>query len=430
MHAEILVVGGGVMGTSIAMHTAHRTDRLGKPVVLFERGELGCGSSGRSGAILRQHYGNSVVVRMARDSLRDYSTFEARTGRPIGFRRTGVLILAGPSSPESCQRLRENVEMLKGLGIETELVEKEELTELVPGIEVKPGTIGAWEPDGGFVDPIRTISAFAALARTAGAVTRLGVEVQEILVEGGKVVGANTSEGRYSAKKICVVAGPWSARLLKPLGIELPVRTIGSESHFVVMRDSDLLDEEPEDEAHQLREALSFDDNQDPVERVAGSSARASLGLHPVLIDLEQSFYLRCEPRQRRTRLGKTDYDCDKVLSDADQLDEQVSQEFIDWSRRALVELMPTYANEADAGSQTTWHTMTPDAQGLIGPVGEVEGLYVMTGFSGHGFKLAPVIGAGVAQMLMDERITTFEAEFFSPTRFSGGEEWSGRFVF
>lgn len=430
MRAEILVVGGGVMGTSIAMHTAQRTDPRSKPVVLFERDELGCGSSGRSGGILRQHYENSVVARMARDSLRDYSTFEARTGRPIGFRRTGVLILAGPGSPESCQRLRENVEMLKGLGIETEVVEREEMEELVPGIAVESGTIGAWEPEGGFVDPIRTMNAFATLARTAGAVTRLGVEVQEILVEGGKVVGANTSEGHYSAAKICIVAGPWSARLLKPLGIELPLRTVRSESHFVVMRDSDLLDEEPEDEAHQLREALSFDDNQDPVERVAGSSARASLGLHPVLIDLDQGFYLRCEPRQRRTRLGRTDHDCDKILSDADQLDEQVSQEFIDWSRQALVRLMPTYAKEEDAGSQAAWHTMTPDSQGLLGPVEGIEGLYVMTGFSGHGFKLAPVIGAGVAQMLMDERITTFEAEFFAPTRFSGGEQWSGGFGF
>ncbi len=430
VRAEILIVGGGVMGTSIAMHTAQRTDPISKPVVLFEKRDLGSGSSGHSGAILRQHYAEPVVARMARDSLREYAGFEARTGRSLGFRRTGVLTLAGAETPDLCERLRANVEMLKGLGVETELVEETEIQELVPGIEVKLGTIAAWEPDGGFVDPDKTISAFAALGRASGAVTRLGAEVQKILVENGKVVGAETSEGPYTANKICVVAGPWSAGLLRPLGLNFPLRTIRPESHFVVMRDSDLLDEDLEDEAIGPREALSFDDIQDPIERAAESTARASLGLHPVVVDLEQSFYMRCEPNQRRTRLGRVDYDHDEVVENPDMLKEEVSQELIDWTRRALERRMPTYADQPDAGSQASMYTITPDAQALIGTVPGIEGLSIVTGFSGHGFKLAPVIGAGVAQMLMDERITTFDAEFFTPTRFKGGEAFDGRFGF
>ena len=418
------------MGTSIAMHTAKRTDPLSQPVVLFERRDLGAGSSGRSGAILRQHYADAAVARMARDSLRDYAGFEARTGRSVGFRRTGVLTLSGPKAAEACERIRKNVEMLKSLGIETELVDEVAIQELVSDIEIEPGTIGAWEPDGGFVDPNRTITAFAALARTSGAVTRLGEEVQEILIENGKVVGAETSEGRYHTNKLCIVAGPWSKKLLEPLGIELPLRTIQPENHFVVMRDSDLLDEDAEEEARGPRESLSFDDIQDPVERTAESNARASLGLHPVIVDLEQSFYIRCEPKQRRTRLGRVDYEHDRILDNPDDIGTNVSQELIDWTRASLKARMPSYADQADAGSEASWYTMTPDAQPLIGPIPGIEGLYVVTGFSGHGFKLAPVIGAGVAQLLKDERITTFEAELFSPTRFKGNESWTGRFGF
>ena len=433
MRAEILVVGGGVMGTSIAMHTAQRTDPLSQPVVLFERRELGAGSSGRSGAILRQHYAEPVVARMARDSLREYAGFEARTGRTLGFRRTGVLTLAGPDTPEICERIQTNIAMLKGLGVETELVSEVEIQELVPSIEVKRGTIGAWEPDAGFVDPKKTIDAFASLARTSGAVTRLGAEVQEILVENGRVTGAATTEGHYTANKICIVAGSWSAGLLKPLGVDFPLRTIRPENHFVVMRDSDLLDEE-EDVPVGSREALSFDDSQDPVERAAESTARASLGLHPVVVDLEQSFYMRCEPNQRRTRLGRVDYDHDEILENPDELKEEVSQKLIDWARKSLEVRMPSYADQADAGSEASWYTMTPDTQPLIGPVPGIEGLYIVAGFSGHGFKLAPIIGQGVAQMLHDERITLFDADFFDPKRFptdgSASGSFTGRFGF
>src|SRR5258707_105042 len=98
MKAKIVVVGGGVMGVAIAWHAARRADPLTEPIVLLERRALAAGASGRSGAILRQHYSDRVVAAMARDSLRVYSTLERKTGRSIGFERSGVLTLAGPSS--------------------------------------------------------------------------------------------------------------------------------------------------------------------------------------------------------------------------------------------------------------------------------------------------------------------------------------------
>src|SRR5262245_55007378 len=120
MRARILIVGGGIMGVSTALKCAPRTR---EPVVLIERKHVGAGTSGRSGAIRRQHYRDREVASMARDSLREYAAFERVTGLPLGFRRTGVITLAGPAQPEWCARIRENVLMLQGLGIETELVD-------------------------------------------------------------------------------------------------------------------------------------------------------------------------------------------------------------------------------------------------------------------------------------------------------------------
>ncbi len=418
MRAKILIVGGGIMGVSTALKCAQRTaDPNREPVVLLERKHLGAGSSGRSGAILRQHYHDAPVARMARDSLRDYASFEARTGLPLGFHRTGVLTLAGPTQPAWCQRVRENVAMLRDLGIDTELVDAARMRALVPGIQVADGAVGAWEPGGGFVDPNRTLESFAKLARTHGAVTRLGVELTGLRVADGRVIGAHTSEGDYDAEQVVVVAGPWTRALFAELGLAFPLKVVRPENHYLGV--PEMAGEESEESAQQ-RLTWTDEERREP--------PRVIRGLHPVLIDLEHGFYARCDPAHARTRVGHVDYDLDHELADPDQLDETVGDELKRWSRSALARRLPPYADRPDAGSIAAWYTLTPDAQALIGPVPGIAGLYIVSGFSGHGFKLGPSVGEGVAQMLFDEPVTALDPQFFAPTRFQGGESWGGRF--
>ncbi|MEO6710655.1 MAG: FAD-dependent oxidoreductase, partial [Planctomycetota bacterium] len=121
MKARVAIVGGGVMGVRTAWACARRMRASDGTVVLFERRELAAGSSGRSGAVLRQHYSSPIVAAMARDSLAEYSTLEARTGRAIGFQGCGVLTIAGPRRPELIQRVRSNVAMQQRLGITTRI---------------------------------------------------------------------------------------------------------------------------------------------------------------------------------------------------------------------------------------------------------------------------------------------------------------------
>src|SRR5262245_31063504 len=150
MRARIVIIGGGVMGVSIAWHAAKRTDAIEEPVVLLEKRALGAGSSGRSGAVLRQHYSEAVVASMARNSLREYAQFHARTGRSVGFERCGVLTIAGPSRPEEIALVERNIAMQRSIGIDTRRIEADEIRALVTGIEIADGTIAAYEPGGGY----------------------------------------------------------------------------------------------------------------------------------------------------------------------------------------------------------------------------------------------------------------------------------------
>jgi glycine/D-amino acid oxidase-like deaminating enzyme len=155
---------------------------------------------------------------------------------------------------------------------------------------------------------------------------------------------------------------------------------------------------------------------------------------HPVLLDLEHGFYTRCETHLSphglptpRTRIGRMDHSRDSEIEDPDEVDESVSAEFRSWARESIERRLPMYRSQPDAGSLVGLYNMSPDAQALIGRLTEVAGLFIVSGFSGHGFKLAPSIGEGVAQMLWGEPVSAFDTEFFSPQRFEKGAARWGR---
>lgn len=418
------------MGASVALRLAQRTDSLDEPVVLLERSTLAAGSSGRSGAILRMHYADPHVAAMARDSLREYAGFEARCVRPIGFRRTGVLLFAGPDRPDWIERLRTNVEMLGSMGIATRIVDAAEIRDLVPGIQVEDGTVGAWEPESGVLDPVKTVEGYAALARTYGAITRLGVEVTGLGVEDGRLRRVLTSEGEIEAEGVVVCAGPWTRDLLAKSGVDLPLKVVRPECAFLALPAAYREVETNEAASEAVGDASV--DLEDPLEKLteelSGHAYAETNRTHPVLVDLESGFYARCHATSGRTRVGRTDYGADRELEDPDSLDEAVAPETASWARESLVGRMPVYRDEPDAGAQAALYTLTPDAQALLGPVPQIEGVWVAAGFSGHGFKLAPAVAEGISQMILGDRVTAFPPELFAVDRFGDDVEWGGAF--
>ncbi|MFT5048663.1 MAG: sarcosine oxidase subunit beta [Chlamydiales bacterium] len=410
MKAKILVVGGGAMGTCIALHAATRCDPLKEPVILIEKDRLGAGSSGRSNAIIHQGYGDRQLAGMARDALKVYAGLEQNTGRSVGYRRTGVLLFAGPNDTAARAELEANIEMQSSIGIDVRRVEAEEIRGIVPGIEVEDGTLGAFEPDGGFVDSARTIQAFATLARDRGAATRIGVKNPTILVENGRAIGVETSAGTFYAPMIVLATGPWTPFILRDFNIDLPLRVVRTQQHFIRMP---IPSRDDEDEAtFDSSDSSEFETRfvPDPLDRMPVA--------HPVLYDLQKGLSIRCEPSEARTRITRLGFKQLPDVSDPEQLDREVDPEFIRWARQSASSRLPVYETMPDVGSQAAWITLTPDERPIVGPVKEMPGLYVATGFSGNDFQLAPSIGEGMAQMLMDEPVSAFDPEFFSLERF------------
>ena len=183
--ADIVVVVGGVIGTSIAMHLT----RLGAgKVVLVEKGHLAGGASGRSGAMVREHYLHPVLVRMARESSQVFHNFADAIGGDVGFTQTGRLLLFGERDEEA---VRANVQMNRDLGVNIETLAPSELARIVPNMSIDGVAVGAYEPESGYADPVATTYAYADRARDHGA---------EILTQ-TPVTGLATSGGRAPRRR-------------------------------------------------------------------------------------------------------------------------------------------------------------------------------------------------------------------------------------
>lgn len=418
MRARVLVVGGGIMGASIARAAAPLCDPLEGPLVLLEKKELAAGSTGRSGAILRCFYSDEALVRMAHESLAEWSLFESLTGRSIGFERQGVLTIGGPGAAGTRELVERNAALMARCGVETELLTAGELRARFPGIVVDDASIACHEPRGGGVDPVRACEAHAAVAREAGAVTRLGVRVLRLVRDGARIVRVETEQGDYEADEIVVAAGPWARPLLATAGVETGLRVVRPEQHAL---------------AQPLRSAPAADPSLETLADVGMErwSRRVHIpcaAAHPVLLDLERGTYARCEGHAQRTRIGAMDHERDDEVHDPDRLDERATREFEAWARERLVGRVPEYSDLPDKPSFVGMYTLSPDGQPLLGRAPGIENLIVAVGFSGHGFKLAPAVGKGIAQLLAGEPVTAYDAAFFDPARFAKGAAKAGNF--
>lgn len=416
MRAKVLIVGGGVVGTAVALHASRGRDPIAEPVVLLEKAGLAAGASGCSAGVVHQQDERRTVAGMARDAVRFYETFRARTGRSAGFRRSGVLTLAGA---EGAARLERNARMLASIGIDAQLVRGPEIRGLVEGIQVPDDAIGIYEPSGGFLDPALTVESFASLARFYGAATRLGVEVHELHVHGGRVRGALTSEGDYEADQVVLTAGPWLHRLANDIGVDLPLRIVRTE-HVYLKLPSVIEPQEPP-----LGEGLSEDDpwtledsgmHAIPVGARKEGDERHIPGLKPVVFDLDRRVCIRWDPERGRVRIGRLGVaEVEDSGSMQDEVPESAAQSLV----ARAVELLPELGPLPRLSARAAWSTLTHDGRGLAGAIPGVDGLFVATAFTNHEFHLAPCIGEGLAQHLRGVPVAAFDPEYFSPERFA-----------
>jgi sarcosine oxidase subunit beta len=374
--ADVVVIGGGANGTSLAFHLT----LLGaRNVVLLERRQLAAGATGKSGALVRMHYTNEAESRLAHESLKVFRHFGEIVGGDCGFEGVGFVQLVGHAYADA---LRRNVERQQRLGINTRVITPAEVREILPGCETDDVGAAAWEADSGFADPAATAFAFAEAARNRGATIETGVEVLRVLTVGSRVTGVETTAGRIEAPTVVIVAGAWSSTLLAPLGLDYglaPHRIQVSIFHWP-----------------------------------AGFTQR-----HPAVIDAIHKAWWRPEGRAS-TLIG---VELGVAHGDPEKFHEGVDESYVAGCRAALAARWPRFAEATMRGGWAGMIMMSPDGRPIIDRVGP-EGLWGMLGDSGTSFKTSPAIGRCLAEWILTGTSTTSDLHPFRASRFAEGRPW------
>lgn len=383
--ADILIIGGGVMGASIAYHLAKHG---GKRVVLLERQAICTGTTGHSGAIVRQHYSNDFTIRMAKASLHVFQNFDEMVGGDCGFVTTGMLVTANETGEAS---LRANVSLQQAQGVNTRLISVEELSDVAPGYIAADATLACYEEDAGVADPMSTTHCFARQARTLGADIHEGTSVTRILTKGERVTGVETAQGSFSAPIVILAGNVWSVDLARALGIELPI--VATRHPMLSLR-------RPDD-------------------------AGGRYGVHAVCLDTIHNLYLRPD-MGGVTLVGSAE----NVLVEAnpDNYAQGLTEEEIAYFRTRASQCFPALARAKARGGWAGIYDDTPDYHPILGTLAAYEGLYCAAGFSGHGFKLSPIIGAWMAQFVLTGEKPA-DMEPFAFERFAQGKEIHPRYA-
>ena len=214
---EAIVVGGGVNGTSTAFHLAER----GIKTILLDRGAIAGASTGKSGGLVRMHYTNPYEARLANESLPYFQDWRHRVGvGDPGFARTGFIQTV---TPRNVPALHANVRMLQQIGVNTCIVNGDDVRRLQPWVDTDDLVACAYEPDSGCAMPGDTARSFAAAAERLGAEIVTGTTVAALRTSGGKVTGVATDSGDFDAPLVIVCAGAWGVPLFAAIGVDLPI---------------------------------------------------------------------------------------------------------------------------------------------------------------------------------------------------------------
>lgn len=377
--ADVIVVGAGVQGASLAFHLARR----GVRVVVLERENVAAGATGRSSGFVRMHYDLESDARLAWASFPYFREWADRVGEgDCGFVRTGFLQLVSPALADA---LRANVAMHRRIGIPTSIVGPEDVARMLPGIVVDDVVAAAHEPGSGYGDPTGTAAGFLAAARKSGTTFVHGCRVATVVVDGERVVGVETDRGRFDAPTVVDAAGAWAAELAATVGVEVPVQPWRHETGYFGLP--------------------------------AGRSAD-----FPIVIDDVHGCYFRPEGRD----LMLVGLETGNVIGGSPDrplvaMDEPSIETMVD----AVCGRVPWMA----AGTFHTSHGgqdgITPDQHSILGRAGP-DGFYLDCGHSGTGFKTSPAIGASMAELILDGRATTVDISPYGLDRFAAGRMLRG----
>lgn len=372
--ADVVVVGGGIVGASAAYHLA--AAGAGRVVLLERSPRLATGSTGACAGGFRLQFSSEINVRLSLASVPMITGFSDAHGVPIDVAQDGYLFLL--RRPEDVGAFAVAAALQRRLGVPVEELDGDSAAAVVPGV-ARDGLLGAtYCPLDGIADPAGLTEGYAAIARRAGADVRTGVEVTSVRVTDGHVRGVGTATGAIDAPIVIDAAGPWGAVVAAMAGVTLPLEPV-------------------------------------PRNVVVTSAFPGAPTRRTLVIDAATSFYFHREGPGVLMGMGdpgeRASFDC---TPDATFIEGPLLE--------TALRVFPPIER---AGIARTWaglYEMTPDRHPILGPAPGVEGFLLANGFSGHGFQHAPVVGKLLAELVVDGRATTVDIAGLSASRFASGE--------
>ena len=377
--ADVVIIGGGVQGTSLAFHLMQRDAK----VTLLEKQFVGGGATGRSSGLVRMHYDSEIDSRLAWESFKFFVNWKHWVGGECGFTRTGFIQIAARAAEPA---LRANVAMHQRIGIPSLIITAEDVKRLAPTLRTDDFEIAAYEPESGYAMPSDTANALMNAARERGARLVQNCAVNEITVTGGIVTGVGTTQGNFSAPIVVNAAGAWASQINILVGLDLPYDTWRHDTMFVVR---------PEE---------------------IGAS-------HPMVIDFPNEMYFR--PEGGLTLVGLEDGNPLGELPDNDT--DHAREGFVERAIDRICRRVPPMKNGGLHSAHGGYDGITPDQHPILGAAGP-DGFYLDCGHSGTGFKTAPAIGLCMAELILDGASKTVDISPFAPSRFEEGKLIKGSY--
>ena len=369
--ADIVIIGGGVMGSSTLYHLAARGQ---KNVILLEKDEFfGQGATGRCAGGVRYQFSTEINVRLSLESLPMLERFKEEIGQEIDYRQCGYLIVC--TKEEDATTFKCNVEMQNGLGVETVWLGGDEVRKRLPLFNFEDALGATFNQKDGLVDPNSVVAGYISAAARLGGRSFNNVEVTGIKVESGRVSGVETDKGFIATPLVVNAAGPWAGLVGAMAGVEIPITSL----------------------RRQMFTTTPFPE------------VPADL---PFIIDFAQSLYFHREGGGLLIGMSNQ--------NEKHGFDQNVDEEFELVNLEAGIARLPLVEK---AGMVSHWaglYEVTPDAHPFFGKT-PVEGFLVIGGFSGHGFMHGPISGKLMTELILDGEFKTLDVSMLDLARFEEG---------